>query len=143
MSSAESISDNLQGTALTVSKARPNASSVSGPGYLSIFQQASSTSLNVSIDGGAPVTLPADKFSSGLIASGNHTITATNGAMTVATGVVTVPAGQHVTALVYLAPGSTPTVSYTHLDVYKRQGTRSAEWMAATYAGSSVSVTSS
>jgi hypothetical protein len=110
-SSTESISDNSQGTALPVSKVRPNASSGSGPGYLSIFQQASSTPLNVSIDGATPVTLPADKFSSGLIASGNHTITATNGSMTVATGVVTVPAGQHVTALVYLAPGSTPTIT--------------------------------
>ena len=81
-----------------------------GSGYLTVFQEASSSPLAVSIDGLRPVELPDDNFTYGLIPAGNHTVAATSGSTTVATGSVTVPAGQHVTALVYLAPGGVPTI---------------------------------
>jgi hypothetical protein len=82
-----------------------------GSGYLTVFQEASSAPLAVSIDGLRPVDLPNDNFTYGLIPAGTHTVTATSGSTTVATGSVTVPAGQHVTAVVYLAPGGAPTIT--------------------------------
>jgi hypothetical protein len=82
-----------------------------GSGYLSIFQEASSTPLDVSIDGGAPVRLLSDTFSSALIPAGSHTITVMSGTAPFASGIVAVPAGQHVTVLVYISPSGTPVIT--------------------------------
>jgi hypothetical protein len=83
----------------------------SGSGYLSVFQEASSTPLDVSIDGATPTSLAKDKFTSIVISSGTHTITASSGSTTIASGEVAVPAGQHVTALVYVATGGVATIT--------------------------------
>ncbi len=88
-----------------------HAASAGGTGYLTIFQEISSAPLSVSVDGAAPVVLTDDEINYGLISSGAHTITATSGPETVASGSVVVPAGQRLTAVIYLAPGGVPTVT--------------------------------
>ena len=70
-------------------------------GFLSIFQKASATPLQISLDGSPPVTVAEGGFRFGLVPSGDHLVTAMLGATTVATGTVTVQVGQDVTALVY------------------------------------------
>ncbi|MGA3145961.1 MAG: hypothetical protein ABSF33_00640 [Acidimicrobiales bacterium] len=85
--------------------------SAGGTGYLTIFQEISSAPLSVSVDGAAPVVLTDDEINYGLISSGAHTITATNGSGTVASGSVLVPTGQRLSAVIYLAPGGVPTVT--------------------------------
>jgi hypothetical protein len=84
--------------------AASHAGGPQGSGFLGIFQEASVEPLNISIDGLTPNSLGAGDYSYGLIAAGTHTITASNGSTTVATGRVTITAGESVTTLVYLAP---------------------------------------
>jgi hypothetical protein len=87
-------------------------SASTGSGFLSIFQEASVTPLQVSLDGSPPVTVAEGGFKYGLVPSGDYSVTATLGATTVAAGMVNVPAGQDVTALVYLThPGGVATVT--------------------------------
>ena len=88
-----------------------HTASAGGTGYLTIFQEISSGPLSVSVDGAGPVVLTDDEINYGLISSGAHTITATSGPETVASGSVVVPAGQRLTAVIYLAPGGVPTVT--------------------------------
>ncbi len=73
-------------------------------GFLSIFQEASATPLQISLDGSPPVTVAEGGFKFGLIPSGTYSVTAMLGPTTVATGTVNVPADRDVTALVYLTP---------------------------------------
>ena len=81
-------------------------------GFLSIFQEASATPLQVSLNGSPPVTVAEGGFQFGLVPSGAYLVTAMLGATTVATGTVMVPAGQDVTALVYLTyPSGAGTIS--------------------------------
>ena len=81
----------------------PHESAGAGTGYLTVFEEASYPSLSVSVDGADPVTLTDDEFNYGLISSGSHSIAAKEGRETVASGTVVVPAGQHITALIYLS----------------------------------------
>jgi uncharacterized protein DUF4397 len=84
-----------------------HASTTAGSGFLSIFQEASGIPLNVSVNGSKAVSMANGGFSYGLVPAGSYTITAMNGAETVASGIVAVPAGQDVTALIYLSVGGT------------------------------------
>jgi hypothetical protein len=79
-------------------------------GFLSIFQDASSTALAVSVDGAPPLNLDGGDFNYGLVPAGTHTITASNDAGPVAAGTVDVEPGQDVTALLYLAVGGAATI---------------------------------
>jgi hypothetical protein len=81
-----------------------------GSNFLSIFQEASATPLNVSVDGSPPVSLAQGSFLYGLVSSGTHTVVVTNGNAPYVSGNVTVAAGENVTALVYLTPGGSPAV---------------------------------
>jgi hypothetical protein len=96
----------LPGTPLPTEGAHADAprNTTSSYGFLSIFQEASSTQLNVSIDNGAATALKQGGFVYGLVTAGVHLIRAKGGSIDV-TGTVTVGAGQNVTSLVYLAPG--------------------------------------
>jgi hypothetical protein len=76
-----------------------------GSGLLVIFQEASPQSMAISVDGGPAVHLNSGDFNYGLVPAGTYQITAAQGGNTVATGAVTVGAGQYVTTLVYLTPG--------------------------------------
>jgi hypothetical protein len=80
-------------------------------GYLSLFQEASATPLSVSVDGGSPIVLSSAKFAYGLIQAGTHTVTATDGASINLSGTVAVGPGQHVTAVIYLAPGGSAALT--------------------------------
>ena len=88
-----------------------HTASAGGTGYLTIFQEISSGPLSVSVDGAGPVILTDGEINYGLISPGAHTITATSGPETVASGSVVVPAGQRLTAVIHLAPGGVPTVT--------------------------------
>ena len=72
-------------------------------GFLSFFQEATTGSLNISIDGGASTALTQGGFIYGLIPAGVHNVTASNGNMPVASGNITIAAGENWTSLVYLA----------------------------------------
>ncbi len=78
--------------------------STAAPGFLSIFQEASSTPLDISVEGSSPVSLAEGDFVYGLVAGGSYTITAKSGATTKAVGTVKVASGSSVTAMVYLVP---------------------------------------
>ncbi len=83
-----------------------------GAGFLSIFQEASATPLQISLDGSAPVTVAEGGFKFGLVPSGDYSVRAMLGATTVAIGTVSVPADQDVTALVYLtSPSGTAAIT--------------------------------
>ena len=84
-------------------RANAHRGSTRGTGYLTVFQEATAVPLSVSIDGSASVVLTNDDFNYGLISSGSHSIAAKEGRMTVASGTVVVPAGEHVTAVIYLS----------------------------------------
>ena len=86
-------------------------SAANATGYLTLFQEASASPLAVSVDGGSPISLANQKFAYGLIQAGTHTITATGGASLDVSGSVVVAAGQHVTAILYLAPGGTGSLA--------------------------------
>jgi hypothetical protein len=87
-----------------------SATSAGGSNFLSIFQEASATPLNVSVDGSTPVSLPQGDFLYGLVSTGTHQIVATNGNAPFASGSLTVAAGENVTSLIYLAPGGSAHV---------------------------------
>ena len=99
------------GTAGFFDRVDPRTTLTGGTGYLTIFQEFSPDPVAVSVDGSAPVTLTDDEFNYGLIDSGIHVVTAMSGSELVASGSVVVPAGQHVTAVIYLAPGGIPTIT--------------------------------
>jgi hypothetical protein len=98
-------------SATTSSSVTANDGSTSGPGFLSVFQEYSAGPLSVSVDGAPPTSMNNGGFTFGIVAAGSHTITASQGSTTVATGTVVVPSGQDVTALIYLAVGGGPAIS--------------------------------
>jgi hypothetical protein len=76
-----------------------------GSGLLVIFQEASPDAMAISVNGGPVVHLGSGDFDYGLVPAGTYQITASQVGNTIATGTVTVGAGQYVTTLVYLTPG--------------------------------------
>ena len=102
----------LKGTQLPVSHASPAPRSMNtSSGFLSFFQEASASPLDIAIDGGAATSLTQGAFVYGLIPAGTHTITAASGGVTVATGTVTIAAGENWTSLVYLSQGGLDTIT--------------------------------
>jgi len=75
-----------------------------GNGFLGIFQAASTTPMQVSVNGAAPIRLGEGDFKYGLVAAGSYAISALRGGKVVATGTVFVGTSQDVTALIYLRP---------------------------------------
>jgi len=102
----------LAGAAIPAGGAPVAPRSMTTPyGFLSFFQEASASPLDISIDGGTPTSLAQGGFVYGLVPAGPHTITAASGAVTVATGTVTVASGENWTSLVYLSQGGVDTIT--------------------------------
>ena len=91
-------------------EANPRATA-SALGLLSVFQEASTSPLNVSVDGSTPVSLAQGQFVYGLVPLGNHSIVATSGKSQYASGTVVLAQGENVTALVYLTHGAKPAIT--------------------------------
>jgi hypothetical protein len=79
-------------------------SQTAGSGFLGIFNEATTATLEISMNGAPPVQVGQGDFNYGLVAAGTYSVTATEGATLFARGMVVVGAGQNVTALIYLAP---------------------------------------
>jgi len=100
----------VTGVPLAIGHATAPAPAPGVTAYLTVFQEASTTPLAVSIDGGTPIILSNGTFAYGLVPAGIHTVTAQGGLVNVS-GSVTVQAGTHETAVLYLAPGAVPALT--------------------------------
>jgi hypothetical protein len=95
----------IQGVASDAVAASHATTADAESGFLSVFQEASTATLGISIDGAVPMSLARGGFTYGDIAAGSHTVTAFNGSTEVATGTVSVSPNEEVIALVYLTVG--------------------------------------
>jgi hypothetical protein len=90
--------------ASTLSGSAAADTQATGNGFLGIFQAASTTPMQVSVNGAPPIRLGEGDFKYGLVAAGSYAISALRGGKEVATGTVFVGTNEDVTALIYLRP---------------------------------------
>ncbi len=83
----------------------------SGNALLGVFQTVPDETLVITVGSGTPFVLSAGQFNLASVAPANYTVTATLNGAPYASGTVAVGAGAVVTALVYLGPSGTPTIT--------------------------------